>query len=83
LAKYQREWVSSKLEVSKVYRYKSYQTKAGDEREKYGRFVAYFSELEKYPAISYSGKASRYSLVIAQINLYESLVADGKIEAVR
>jgi endonuclease YncB( thermonuclease family) len=83
LAKYQRDWVLSKLEVGKVYRYKSHQTKAGDEREKYGRFVAHFSELESYPAISYNGKASRYSLVIAQINLYESLVADGIIEAVR
>jgi endonuclease YncB( thermonuclease family) len=83
LAKYQREWLASKLEVGKVYSYSSHKTKAGDERDKYGRFVAYFDELEKYPAISYNGKASRYSLVIAQINLYESLVADGKIEAVR
>jgi micrococcal nuclease len=83
LARYQREWLASKLEVGRVYRYKSYQTKSGDEREKYGRYVAHFSELERYPAISYNGKASRYSLAVAQINLYESLVADGKIEAVR
>jgi endonuclease YncB( thermonuclease family) len=83
LAKYQREWVSSKLEVGEVYSYSSYKTKRGDERDKYGRYVASFSELERYPAISYNGKASRYSLVIAQINLYESLVAGGKIEAVR
>jgi endonuclease YncB( thermonuclease family) len=83
LAKYQREWLASKLEVGRAYSYSSYKTKAGDERDKYGRFVAYFDELEKCPAISYNGKASRYSLVIAQINLYESLVADGKIEAVR
>jgi endonuclease YncB( thermonuclease family) len=83
LAKYQREWVASKLEVGKVYRFRSYKTKRGDERDKYGRYVASFSELQHYPAILYNGKTSRYSLVISQINLYESLVADGQIEAVK
>jgi endonuclease YncB( thermonuclease family) len=83
LAKYQRGFVANQLSVGEVYNYKSHKTKARDERDKYGRYVASFSELESYPAISYNGKASRYSLVIAQINLYESLVADGQIEAVR
>jgi endonuclease YncB( thermonuclease family) len=83
LAKYQRDWLASKLEVGEVYSYSSHKTKAGDERDKYGRYVACFSELESYPAISYNGKASRFSLVTAQINLYESLVADGQIKAVK
>jgi micrococcal nuclease len=83
LAKYQREWMASKLEVGKVYRYSSYQTKAGDEREKYGRFVACFSELESYPAVSYNGKISRDRLAGLHVLLYEMLVRQGKIEAVK
>ena len=83
LAKYQREWVSSKLEVRKVYRYKSYQTKAGDEREKYGRFVAYFSELWDYPVTAYNGKISRDRLAGLHLDLYQSLVDVGQIEAVK
>ncbi len=80
LSKYQREWVSSKLEVGKVYRYKSYQTKSGDEREKYGRFVAYFSELWDYPVIAYNGKISRDRLTTLHVDLYQSLVDVGQIE---
>jgi endonuclease YncB( thermonuclease family) len=83
LAKYQREWVWSKLEVGKVYRYKSYQTKSGDEREKYGRFVAHFSELWDYPVVAYNGKISRDRLAGLHLDLYQSLVDVGQIEAVR
>ena len=83
LAKYQRDWVLSKLEVGKVYRYKSHQTKAGDEREKYGRFVACFSELQDYPVVAYNGKISRDRLSHWHIALYESLVRQGRIEAVK
>jgi endonuclease YncB( thermonuclease family) len=83
LAKYQREWVAAKLEVGKVYRYKSYQTKAGDEREKYGRFVAYFSELWDYPAVAYNGKISRDRLTTLHVDLYESLAEADLIEAVK
>jgi endonuclease YncB( thermonuclease family) len=83
LAKYQREWLASKLEVGKVYRYKSYQTKSGDEREKYGRFVAYFSELWDYPVTAYNGKISRDLLADLHILLYHHLVHRGQIEAVR
>jgi endonuclease YncB( thermonuclease family) len=83
LAKYQREWLAAKLEVGKVYRYKSYQTKSGDEREKYGRFVAYFSELWDYPAIAYNGKISRDRLTKLHIDLYESLAEADLIEAVK
>jgi endonuclease YncB( thermonuclease family) len=83
LAKYQREWVSSKLEVGKVYRYKSFQTKAGDEREKYGRFVAYFSEIWDYPVIAYNGKISRDRLTTLHVDLYESLAEADLIEAVK
>jgi endonuclease YncB( thermonuclease family) len=83
LAKYQREWVASKLEVGRVYHYKSYQTKAGDEREKYGRFVAYFSELWDYPVTAYNGKISRDRLTTLHVDLYQSLVDVGQIEAVK
>jgi endonuclease YncB( thermonuclease family) len=83
LAKYQREWLASKLEVGKVYSYSSYKTKAGDERDKYGRYVASFSELESYPAVSYNGKISRGRLTEWHIALYESLVRQKKIEAVK
>ena len=83
LAKYQREWVASKLEVGTVYRYKSFQTKAGDEREKYGRFVAYFSELWDYPVTAYNGKISRDRLTALHIDLYESLAEADLIEAVK
>ncbi len=83
LAKYQREWVASKLGVGKVYRYKSYQTKAGDEREKYGRFVAHFNDLWDYPVVAYNGKISRDQLAGLHVDLYESLVDGGQIEAVK
>ena len=83
LAKYQREWVSSKLDVGEVSSYSSYKTKAGDERDKYGRFVALFSELESYPAVSYNGKISRDRLAGLHVLLYEMLVRQGKIEAVK
>ena len=83
LAKYQREWLAAKLEVGKVYRYKSYQTKSGDEREKYGRFVAYFSELWDYPVVAYNGKISRDRLAGLHLDLYQSLVDVGQIEAVK
>jgi endonuclease YncB( thermonuclease family) len=83
LAKYQRDWLAAKLEVGKVYSYSSHKTKAGDERDKYGRFVASFSELESYPAVSYNGKISRGRLAEWHIALYESLVRQGKIEAVK
>jgi hypothetical protein len=75
--------VAAKLEVGKVYRYKSYQTKAGDEREKYGRFVAYFSELWDYPAVAYNGKISRDRLTTLHVDLYESLAEADLIEAVK
>jgi endonuclease YncB( thermonuclease family) len=81
LARYQRDFVASKLEVGKVYRFKSYKTKRGDERDKYGRYVASFSELQDYPAVSYNGKISRDRLAHWHIALYESLVRQGKIEA--
>jgi len=83
LAKYQREWVASKLEVGKVYRYKSYQTKAGDEREKYGRYVAHFNDLWLYPVVAYNGKISRDRLTALHVDLYQSLVDVGQIEAVK
>jgi endonuclease YncB( thermonuclease family) len=83
LAKYQRDWVLSKLEVGKVYRYKSHQTKAGDEREKYGRFVAHFSELWDYPVTAYNGKISRDRLTTLHIDLYQSLVDVGRIKAAK
>jgi micrococcal nuclease len=83
LAKYQREWLAAKLEVGTVYSYSSYKTKAGDERDKYGRFVASFSELESYPAVSYNGKISRDRLAGLHVLLYEMLVRQGKIEAVK
>jgi micrococcal nuclease len=83
LAKYQREWLASKLEVGEVYSYSSYKTKAGDERDKYGRYVACFSELQDYPAVSYNGKISRDRLSHWHIALYESLVRNGRIEAVK
>jgi endonuclease YncB( thermonuclease family) len=83
LAKYQREWLAAKLEVGKVYSYSSHKTKAGDERDKYGRFVASFSELESYPAVSYNGKISRDRLAGLHLDLYQSLVDVGQVEAVR
>jgi hypothetical protein len=66
-----------------VYSYSSHKTKAGDERDKYGRFVASFSELESYPAVSYNGKISRDRLSGLHVLLYEMLVRQGKIEAVK
>jgi len=83
LAKYQREWLAAKLEVGTVYSYSSYKTKAGDERDKYGRFVAHFSELWDYPAIAYNGKISRDRLTTLHIDLYESLAEADLIEAVK
>ena len=83
LAKYQREWLAAKLEVGKVYSYSSYKTKAGDERDKYGRYVACFSEVRDYPALSYNGKTSRERLREWHIALYKSLAGQGRIEAVK
>ncbi len=83
LAKYQRDFIAAKLEVGEVYSYSSYKTKAGDERDKYGRYVASFSELESYPAVSYNGKISRDRLAGLHVLLYEMLVRQGKIEAVK
>ncbi len=83
LAKYQREWLAAKLEVGKAYSYSSYKTKQGDERDKYGRYVACFSELQDYPAVAYNGKISRDRLSHWHIALYESLVRQEKIEAVK
>jgi endonuclease YncB( thermonuclease family) len=83
LAKYQRDFVASKLEVGKVYRFKSYKTKRGDERDKYGRYVAYFNDLWDYPVVEYNGKISRDRLTTLHIDLYESLAEADLIEAVR
>jgi micrococcal nuclease len=83
LAKYQREWVASKLEVGKVYRFKSYKTKRGEELDKYGRYVAHFNDLWDYPVVAYNGKISRDRLTTLHIDLYESLVDVGQIEAVK
>ena len=83
LAKYQRGFVANQLSVGEVYNYKSCKTKAGDERDKYGRYVACFSELESYPAVSYNGKISRDRLAGLHVLLYEMLVRQGKIEAVK
>ncbi len=83
LAKYQREWVASKLEVGKVYRFKSYKTKRGDERDKYGRYVVEFDELSSLKAVRYDGSISRELLSKEQIALYQILVDGGQIEAVK
>ena len=83
LAKYQRGFVANQLSVGEVYAYSSHKTNAGDERDKYGRFVASFSELESYPAVFYNGKISRDRLAGLHVLLYEMLVRQGKIEAVK
>jgi endonuclease YncB( thermonuclease family) len=83
LAKYQRGFVANQLSVGEVYNYKSYKTKAGDERDKYGRYVACFSELQDYPVVAYNGKISRDRLAGLHFDLYQSLVDVGQIEAVK
>ena len=83
LAKYQREWVASKLEVGKVHRFRSYKTKRGDERDKYGRYVVEFDELKSLHAVRYNGKISRDRLTEWHLALYETLLRQGKIEAVK
>ena len=83
LAKYQRDFIAAKLEVGKLYRFKSYKTKRGDERDKYGRYVAHFSELWDYPVTAYNGKISRDRLTKLHIDLYESLAEADLIEAVK
>jgi endonuclease YncB( thermonuclease family) len=83
LAKYQRDFIATKLEVGKVYRFKSYKTKRGDERDKYGRYVVEFDELSTLKAVRYNGSMSRELLSKEQIALYQILVDGGKIEAVK
>jgi endonuclease YncB( thermonuclease family) len=83
LAKYQRDFIAAKLEVGKLYRFKSYKTKRGDERDKYGRYVANFNDLWDYPVVAYNGKISRDRLAGLHLDLYQSLVDVGQIEAVK
>jgi endonuclease YncB( thermonuclease family) len=83
LAKYQRGFVANQLSVGEVYAYRSHKTKAGDERDKYGRYVVEFDELKSLHAVRYNGKISRDRLSEWHIALYESLVRQGKIEAVK
>jgi micrococcal nuclease len=83
LAKYQRDFIATKLEVGKLYRFKSYKTKRGDERDKYGRYVVEFDELATMKAVRYNGSMSRELLRNEQIVLYDILVECGTIEAVK
>ncbi len=83
LAKYQRDFIAAKLEVGKLYRFKSYKTKRGDERDKYGRYVVEFDELATLKAVRYNGSMSRELLRKEQIDLYNILVRCGTIEAVK
>jgi endonuclease YncB( thermonuclease family) len=83
LAKYQRDFVVNQLSVGEVYSFRSYKTKRGDERDKYGRFVVEFDELATLKAVRYNGSMSRELLRKEQIDLYNILVRCGTIEAVK
>ncbi len=83
LAKYQRDFIANQLSVGEVYSFRSYKTKRGDERDKYGRYVVEFDELATMKAVRYNGSMSRDSLSKEQIALYQILVDGGKIEAVK
>ncbi len=83
LAKYQRDFVVNQLSVGEVYSFRSYKTKRGDERDKYGRYVVEFDELATMKAVRYNGSMSRDRLAGLHLDLYQSLVDVGQIEAVR
>jgi len=83
LAKYQRDFVANQLSVGEVYLFRSYKTKRGDERDKYGRYVVEFDELATMKAVRYDGSISRELLRKEQIDLYNILVYCGRIEAVK